>query len=409
VRLSQIAGSLMRHTASGRANSKSTADTMRYGFGENWAEFVAKDFSEERVRAAQSHLLSFLKLVDLRGKSFLDIGCGSGLHSLAACRAGAERVVSFDYDKHSVRTTEKLRELVGSPSQWRVVQGSVLDRNFLGGLERADIVYSWGVLHHTGDMWRAIENAALPMRDDGVFYIALYTADAGIMRPSPQYWLNVKKSYNQAGPLRRRCMEWAYAWRVTIKNELAAGHNPFRAIRNYQSCDSPGHHRGMSFWTDVKDWLGGWPMEFAGTAETRAFCADRLGLELLNISTGEANTEYLFRKRGARNYWDEVMAAQTVEPLDGPFIHRGGHAWVAQLARHADTSDTNEQPRRSRLMLYEDGAPLGLAHALHAHIEAYGGGRYSHWNDTLIFSTSDNSDPNAPGRRYTICATGREP
>lgn len=383
----------------------STAETMRYGFGKNWAEFVEKTFSEEKVTAAQGHLLSFLKLADLRGKSFLDIGCGSGLHSLAACRAGAERVVSFDYDADAVRTTAKLRDFVGSPSHWRVVQGSVLDRDFLRGLERADIVYSWGVLHHTGDMWRAIENAALPMRDDGVFYIALYTSDAGVVRPTPEYWLEVKKAYNQAGPLRKRWMEWAYAWRVTIKSELAAGRNPLKAMRGYQSSDSSGHHRGMSYWTDVKDWLGGWPMAFAGTAETKAFCADRLGLELVNINAGEANTEYLFRKRGARNYWDEVMAAQTVEPLDGPFVHRGGHAWVARLARHSGTSDANEQPRRSRLMLYEDGAPLGLAHALHADIEAYGAGRYSHWNETVIFSASDNTDPNANGRRYAICVT----
>jgi len=373
-------------------------DSLRYGFGRNWAEFVKTSFSEERVTIAQDHLLGFLKLANLRGKTFLDIGCGSGLHSLGACRANARGIVSFDYDLDSVHTTQTLREFIGRPSHWTVTQGSVLDRRFLETLDRADIVYSWGVLHHTGSMWRAVENAASAMRDDGVLYLALYTTDVYV-DPPPEYWLRVKRRYNHAGQLRKKWMEWAYAWRATIKPELHAGRNPLTAMRGYQES------RGMSYWTDVRDWLGGWPMEFAGIAETKSFCAEKLGLELLNIRAGEANTEYLFRKRGARNYWDDVMAAQAIEPLDGPFVHRGGHAWVTPLQRHADTSDTNDQPRRSRLMLYEDGVPLGFAHVPHAHIEAYGGSRYSHWGETLIFSASNNSDPNANGRRYSICAT----
>ena len=82
------------------------------------------------------------------------------------------------------------------------------------GLDLADIVYSWGVLHHTGEMWRAIENAALPIAPNGVFYIALYSSD-GYLDPPPAYWLDVKKRYNRANPLIKRWMEWQYAWRVS--------------------------------------------------------------------------------------------------------------------------------------------------------------------------------------------------
>jgi hypothetical protein len=146
-------------------------------------------------------------------------------------------------------------------------------------------------------------------------------------------------------------------------------------------------------------------MEFAGIAETKTFCADKLGLELLNINAGEANTEYLFGKKGMRNYWNDLMATQKIEPLPAPFTHEAGYAWIAPLKHHAYTADTPEQPRRSQLMLYEDGVPLGFAHAPNAHIRNYGTGRYSHWNNTLIFSTTDNSDPNINGRRYSICVT----
>ena len=129
---------------------------MRFGFGKNWQLYIQRYFNEERVSIAQKHLLDFLQLDSLAGKYFLDIGCGSGLHSLAACKAGASRVVSFDYDWNSVHATEKLKEFSGNPAHWTVLQGSILEPQFLATLQPADIVYSWGVLHHTGALWQAL-------------------------------------------------------------------------------------------------------------------------------------------------------------------------------------------------------------------------------------------------------------
>lgn len=374
-----------------------TGENLRYGFGRNWSEFVDAHFSEERIREAQRHLLRFLRLEDLQGKTFLDIGCGSGIHSLAALRAGAARIRSFDFDADSVRTTSRLREFAGNPEHWQVSQGSVLDPDFMMGLEPAEIVYSWGVLHHTGAMWTAIANAAIPLAPDGVFYIALYSKDV-YLDPPPEYWLEVKRRYNRAGRLGKRLMEWQYAWQTSIKPDIRNHRNPLRLIKGYASS------RGMSYWTDVRDWLGGYPMEFAGNAETKTFCDERLGLELINIVAGEGNTEFLFRHRDASNYWDQVRATQSLVPLTGPFTHRAGHAYQAPLPQYASSSDDPQYPRRSKLMLYEDGEPVGFAHQTHVDIERHGAGRYAHWRDGLVFSATDNTDPNSNGRRYQVCA-----
>lgn len=258
---------------------------ITFSFGKNWEEFVRLYFREEKVEQSKRYLLEFLELPDLKGKYFLDIGCGSGLHSLAACLAGAERVVSFDIDPYSVSTTEKIREIYGRPFNWTVLQGSILDQTFLQSIEPADIVYSWGVLHHTGKMWEALKNTARLMKEHGLLYIALYTTDA-----KSNYWLEVKKKYNEASPAGKRLMEWRYILTETIIPSLLHFKNPLKTITGYRK-------RGMSYYTDIKDWLGGYPFEHAKIEEVFHFCRKQLGLELINIKTGEANTEYLFKKQ----------------------------------------------------------------------------------------------------------------
>lgn len=266
---------------------------MRFGFGKNWEHFVEKQFSDERVAIAQKHLLEFLGLEDLEGRSFLDIGCGSGLHSLAAHRAGARRVVSFDYDEDSVRTTRKLRELAGNPESWTVMQGSVLDEAFMSKLEPADVTYSWGVLHHTGEMWRAIANTCAVVPPGGLLYIALYDYDTVAKgRYAPEFWLEIKKMYNETGRVFRALLVTWYVWDQGLGRRFKRNRiqKLWRRIRGYKGS------RGMAYFTDVRDWLGGWPMEFARVPEVEAFCRERAGLERINLSTGEANSEYLFRK-----------------------------------------------------------------------------------------------------------------
>ena len=371
-------------------------EAVRFGFGKNWADFIEARLSEEIIADSQRHLAEMLRVEDLAGKVFLDIGCGSGIHSLAALRLGASRVISFDYDADSVSTTEKVRAFAGSPANWEVRQGSVLDGGFMQTLPPADIVYSWGVLHHTGAMWPAVRNAALPLKPDGVFYIALYSSD-NYVDPPAAHWLRLKQRYNGASRLGKWAMEWRYALRHHILPALAAGRNPLALLRQYGS-------RGMTYWTDVRDWLGGWPMDFASLAETRDFGAGELGLALVNLKTGEGCTEYVFARPEQNAAWGAVQASRVLLPLAGPFQHGGGLLWSAPLPPEMATqADSNAAPRQSDLMLYEDGRLLGLAHSLHDHIRRFGGGRFSHWGESLCFATSDGTDPNTNGRSYAYC------
>lgn len=366
----------------------SDKEDMRFGFGANWADYVEKNFSDERVEISQRHLLSFLKLDDLKGKTFLDIGCGSGLHSVAAWRAGATQVVSFDYDHNSVATTKKLHELSGSPKNWLVMQGSVLDEQFMETLPKSDIVYSWGVLHHTGSMWQAIENAARCLHETSVFYIALYSKDVYVDPPA-EYWLKVKREYNLANPLKKLWMDWCYAWDATIKPALRNRKNPLVGMREYKKL------RGMSYWHDIRDWLGGYPMEFAGNKETEVFGRERLGLELIHVKAGEGNTEYLFRPMGTHNYWDDVTSAFPITQLKGPFQHLNGKAWQADIKGLVAS-----QGEAEKFMLYEDGSPVGWPNATQSSIEVWGGGRYRVEDGLLVFSTTDNSDPNIDEKKF---------
>lgn len=265
-----------------------STNSDRFAFGKNWEDYIQKHFSEERVEISRKHLLAFLQLPDLKGKSFLDIGCGSGLHSLAALRAGAEKIFSFDYDTDSVTTTTKLREFVGSPSHWKVCQGSILDKEFLNTIEPADIIYSWGVLHHTGSMWQAMDNAVGLGQPGALYYIALYDHDIQV-NPTPEFWLDVKQRYNKSSEWGKRKLELWYIWRFSLNRNILTLPKFLARIFGYK------HSRGMAFYNDVKDWLGGWPMEFAKRADVKAWAAKH-GLEMLTMKTGEANTEYLFKR-----------------------------------------------------------------------------------------------------------------
>src|SRR5437667_4126097 len=151
-------------------SNTSTPET-RFAFGKNWRRFL-ENINEERIAEAERSLRTMLEVQDLRGKSFLDIGCGSGLFSLAAMRLGASKVHSFDFDPQSVACAQILKSRYFQQAQnWTIEQGSVLDAQYLAGLGQFDVVYSWGVLHHTGNMWQALENVIAPVAPNGKLFI----------------------------------------------------------------------------------------------------------------------------------------------------------------------------------------------------------------------------------------------
>ncbi len=263
-------------------------EKITFSFGRNWDEFVSSHLNPERIEIAISSLSEFLESKDLQGRTFLDVGSGSGLFSLAAYRLGASRIVSIDVDPFSVQSTTRLRESVGSPGNWTVLHGSILDRQFTARLEPADVVYAWGSLHHTGAMWTAISNAGELLAPGGLFFVAIYNKVEG--RGSSDYWLKVKRLYNRSSTPIKRLMEVGHVIRYQVLPDLIRLKNPFSSLRNYRT-------RGMTFWIDVRDWLGGYPYEAARADEVFKFCA-RTGLRLVNLRTVNnlGCNEFLFRK-----------------------------------------------------------------------------------------------------------------
>src|SRR3954471_13185049 len=140
----------------------------RFEFGKNWQAFLDV-LDDERIAEAERSLQQMLGVDSLSGRSFLDAGSGSGLFSLAARRLGADPVRSFDFDPSSVACTRELRRrFFPDDADWTVEEASVLDDDFVRSLGRWDVVYSWGVLHHTGAMWRALDLAQSAVGADGL-------------------------------------------------------------------------------------------------------------------------------------------------------------------------------------------------------------------------------------------------
>jgi 2-polyprenyl-6-hydroxyphenyl methylase/3-demethylubiquinone-9 3-methyltransferase len=263
----------------------------RFEFGRNWEDFLAIGLDESRIAAACEGLTRLLAGESLAGKSFLDIGSGSGLMSLAAARLGAERLFSFDYDAHSVAATRSVREREGiGEERWRITQGSVLDADFMAAIEPADVVYSWGVLHHTGDMWRAIEMAAAKVAPGGLFVIALYNRVTGLSPFNSRLWWHIKRTYVRSPQPIRTLLVAAYVV-ASMVPKLLAFRNPLRIMREYR------RNRGMSYWHDARDWLGGFPFEAATAGEVFTAIHGQYGLNLvcLNSTNGAGCNEFTFR------------------------------------------------------------------------------------------------------------------
>jgi len=266
--------------------SKISGEKIQFSFGENWKNF-ASQLTPEAIESAKQSFLEFTQLESLKGHSFFDLGSGSGLSSLVALQAGADRVVSVDIDPNSVECAKALRESQGNDDgRWeKIIQGSALDRELLDSLGQFSFVYSWGVLQHTGAMWESVGNAADCVAPGGYFHLALFRKHI-----SSRYWLRFKQACNRWPRTVRPMLKGAYV-SYRMARILSKGRSPFKEVRNYNA------KRGMNFFRDIDDWMCGLPYEYASADEVMEFLSKRgFVLEQLKTAPSLGCNEYLLRR-----------------------------------------------------------------------------------------------------------------
>lgn len=264
-----------------------TFSDLRFEFGDNWSKFL-QSINEVRIGLAEDSLRALVGKERLDSLTFIDVGSGSGLSSLAARRLGAT-VLSFDFDHASVACTSALRaRYFPNDAGWSVAQGSILDRDYLRTLGTFDVVYSWGVLHHTGHMWDALENIRMLVSPGGKLIVAIYNDQGRASR----VWTLIKRWYNLLPPRLRFLVLWpalVHLWGPATLRDIVLL-RPFATWRNYHVT------RGMSPWRDVLDWVGGYPFEVATPEQVFDFYKHE-GLNLERLTTrggGHGCNEFVF-------------------------------------------------------------------------------------------------------------------
>jgi 2-polyprenyl-6-hydroxyphenyl methylase/3-demethylubiquinone-9 3-methyltransferase len=269
-----------------------------FKFGENWAKY-SRTVTEADVEHATIELRRMIGRDDLAGMHFLDVGCGSGIHSLAALRLGARRVTALDFDVKSVETARSLIGRWWTGDNYLIQQGNVFQ---LSSAEHGefDIVYSWGVLHHTGDMWAALYRVAQLVADGGILAIALYRET-----PMCGFWRWEKRRYAHGGVLFRSCALGLFLAGRFARDAMRLK-NPFAKIGAHN------RKRGMKWYTDAIDWLGGYPYESASPAEViarlegKGFRLKRLFKARRDLGLlGSGNAEYVFEKQTRQEEADD--------------------------------------------------------------------------------------------------------
>ncbi|MCP9455884.1 MAG: class I SAM-dependent methyltransferase [Nitrospira sp.] len=261
---------------------------MQFDFGQNWAEFSDHALTSERVGQARTDFLRLLEGIPMLGRSILDIGFGQGLSLLTAASLGA-KVVGCDINPKCGDVVRRNRKFFPNiaDSEIPVVIGSILDEATVRTLQEQgpasgyDIVHSWGVLHHTGDMRQAIANAASLVKPGGYFVVALYNRHW-----SSQLWLAVKWLYVKSPRIVQKLLVYGLYPVIWFAKLLVTGANPWRK------------ERGMDFFYDVVDWVGGYPYEYASIDEVKEIVGS-MGFECLRAVAAQVPTgcnEFLFKK-----------------------------------------------------------------------------------------------------------------
>lgn len=240
---------------------------MRFEFGNNWLNY-SKEINNKKITSSRKRLEEMLP-IDIKNNTFIDIGCGSGIHSLSAILSGAT-VFSFDYDSNSVLSSKNLRKKMHiSEGLWKIEQGDILDENYIRTLDKYDIVYSWGVLHHSGEMWKALQNICHLVKEDGFLFIAIYN-DQGW---KSKFWWYIKWVYNILPIGINKVFAYILGTLFQILNiiKYILLLKPMVALKPLIEY---GNDRGMNYFIDIVDWYGGFPFEYTTIEKLNAFFKD---------------------------------------------------------------------------------------------------------------------------------------
>lgn len=225
-----------------------------FDFGQNWQDYSTQFLDETRLQNAVESLKKILGRGDLCGLTFLDVGCGTGLFSIAASLLGAKKVVGVDVNPKCVAvSTQNAKRFTHPNSSLHFAVVSALDQTAMLSLGHFDIVYAWGSLHHSGHMVEAIRNTSHCVAAKGIFVVAIYNKDV----TSPVWWW-IKKIYNRLPSFLKVVANYFFVPVIYLAKLLVTRKNPLNK------------ERGMSFYIDVVDWIGGYPYEYASCAEMEA-------------------------------------------------------------------------------------------------------------------------------------------
>jgi 2-polyprenyl-6-hydroxyphenyl methylase/3-demethylubiquinone-9 3-methyltransferase len=262
---------------------------MGFDFGQNWLEFSQRALTPERAEQALMDFGELTNGIKIKGKSFLDIGFGQGLSLLAAARIGAN-VVGNDINEKCIEALEHSASCFPEINlgDIPIVIGSILDKTVVSELRGKsrngsgfDIVHSWGVLHHTGAMRKAMRNAAGLVSPGGHMVVALYNEHW----TSP-IWRWVKSLYTRSPASTRKLLIGFFFPVVWTAKLSVTRNNPKR------------QKRGMDFYYDLVDWIGGYPYEYISIEKVESLFA-LLGFRKIKMKPCDVPTgcnEFVFQK-----------------------------------------------------------------------------------------------------------------
>ena len=256
---------------------------MRFSFGKNWQGYSKVALNPERIEQGRQALKDLLAGIPLINQSFLDIGFGQGLTAHLASQMGA-KVTGVDIDLDNIDAAKNIQLKMGIASPLDLRIGSILDGKIVDQLRQLgtwNVVHSWGVLHHTGNMDLAVKNAASLVAQDGYFVCAIYNRHWSSLP-----WLFIKWFYNLLPAIGQQLMVSLFYPIIYLAKWLVTGKNPKDKLR------------GMDFFFDVVDWVGGYPYEYASCEEFRKL-VEPLGFKCIKEIPAEVPTgcnEFVFKR-----------------------------------------------------------------------------------------------------------------